>query len=180
MDEKKYSYDDFVAIIKRLRAPGGCPWDREQTHESLKPCLINECREVLEGIERLKRYGRAENLCEELGDLLLQVVLHACIAEEEGLFDMTDVTDGVSRKMIYRHPHVFADGKAGTSAEVLKNWEELKAREKQHQPESCPGLDTAQKETLYMEMLEILCADMKKQGIEPKTVLQNALNRLFP
>jgi MazG family protein len=118
-------FQDFVALIARLRAPGGCPWDREQTHESLKPMTIEEAYEVLEAIDE----GGDEELRGELGDLLLQVVFHSQIAAESGRFDVGGVIDHVSEKMIRRHPHVFGDVKAGSSGEVLRNWEALKAEE---------------------------------------------------
>lgn len=124
--DKKYTYEDFAEIIRQLRAEDGCPWDREQTHESLKPCLTEECQEVLDAIDN----GDDENLCEELGDVLLQVFMHSQIAAEEGKFTIEDVIDGVARKMVRRHPHVFGDGHAETSAEVLLNWEEIKRQEK--------------------------------------------------
>ena len=128
--KKEYSFNDFVDIIKRLRAPDGCPWDREQTHGSLRSCLIEEAYEVADGIDTFENTGDYENLCEELGDLLLQVVMHSVIAEEEENFTMEDVISGISEKMIRRHPHVFGEVKADTSQEVLKNWEEIKKEEK--------------------------------------------------
>jgi tetrapyrrole methylase family protein/MazG family protein len=117
----------LVSLIERLRAPGGCPWDREQTHESLKPMAIEEAYELVEAIDE----GRDEDLVGELGDLLLQVVFHAQIGAEEGRFTAKDVADRVSEKMVRRHPHVFGDDSARTSGEVLKNWETLKAAERQ-------------------------------------------------
>ena len=110
----------------RLRAPGGCPWDREQTHATLRTYLIEEAYEVLDAIES----GNSEALAEELGDLLLQVLFHADLARETGEFDVSDVITGIHDKMVRRHPHVFGDVKAETSGEVLKNWAQLKAREK--------------------------------------------------
>lgn len=119
------AFEAFVALIARLRAPGGCPWDREQTHESLKPMTIEEAYEVLEAIDE----GSDAELAGELGDLLLQVVFHAQIATEEGRFSVADVIAHVSEKMVRRHPHVFADDTARTSGEVLRNWEAIKAAE---------------------------------------------------
>ena len=113
--------------MARLRAPGGCPWDREQTHASLKPMAIEEAYELVEAIDE----GRDEDLVGELGDLLLQVVFHAQIGAEEGRFTAADVSDRVSEKMVRRHPHVFGDDGARTSGEVLRNWEALKAQERQ-------------------------------------------------
>ena len=99
--------EELMQTVARLRAPQGCPWDRAQTHESLKAACVEEAAEVVSGINILSETGRAQSLMEELGDLLLQVVMHAQIAEEEGLFTMEDVIRGINRKMIRRHPHVF-------------------------------------------------------------------------
>lgn len=128
---KKYTYEDFLEIIKTLRGENGCPWDRVQTHESLKPCMMEEAAELLASIRIYDRTGNPENMREELGDVLLQVAMHAQIASEEGLFTMEDVVDEVSRKMIRRHPHVFGTSSADTSEEALQNWEEIKKEEKQ-------------------------------------------------
>lgn len=127
---KKYTYEDFLEIIKALRSDNGCPWDRVQTHESLKPCMMEEAAELLASIRIYDRTGNPENMREELGDVLLQVVMHAQIASEEGLFTMEDVVDEVCRKMIRRHPHVFGTSSADTSEEALQNWEEIKKEEK--------------------------------------------------
>jgi MazG family protein len=116
----------FVELIARLRAPGGCPWDREQTHESVKPMTIEEAYEVAHAIEE----GDDEELLGELGDLLLQVVFHANIAEERGAFRLKQVLERVSDKMVRRHPHVFGEDGASTSGEVLRSWEAIKARER--------------------------------------------------
>ncbi|MBP3781259.1 MAG: tetrapyrrole methylase [Selenomonas sp.] len=112
-------------IVEVLRSEHGCPWDKEQTHESLKPACIEEAAEVLAGIDILKSTGKAENLKEELGDLLLQVVFHARLAEEAGLFNLDDVAKAASDKMERRHPHVFA----GVSAASV-DWEAIKKSEK--------------------------------------------------
>lgn len=119
-------FDEFVETIATLRGEGGCPWDIEQTHESLKKCLIDESQEVLDAIDARDD----ENLCEELGDLLLQVVMHAQIAAEEGRFTIEDVVRGVNEKMIRRHPHVFGDVKVDSLEDQLKLWEEIKKQEK--------------------------------------------------
>lgn len=128
---EKYTYEDFLDIIKALRSENGCPWDREQTHESLRPCMMEEAAEAVAAIRIFKETGNAENLREELGDVLLQVVMHARIAEEEGIFTMEEVVNEIAEKMVRRHPHVFGDGKADTSAQVLQNWEEIKKQEKE-------------------------------------------------
>jgi len=116
----------FVELIARLRAPGGCPWDREQTHESVKPLTIEEAYEVAHAIDD-KDDGE---LASELGDLLLQVVFHANIAQERGAFRLRDIIERVAEKMVRRHPHVFGDDLAATSGEVLRNWEAIKAQER--------------------------------------------------
>jgi MazG family protein len=116
----------FVELIARLRAPGGCPWDREQTHESVKPMTIEEAYEVAHAIDE-KDDGE---LAAELGDLLLQVVFHANIAEERGAFRLREIIERVAEKMIRRHPHVFGGDDAATSGEVLRNWEAIKAEER--------------------------------------------------
>ncbi|HJQ69491.1 MAG TPA: nucleoside triphosphate pyrophosphohydrolase [Blastocatellia bacterium] len=118
-------FSELVELISRLRAPGGCPWDREQTHESLKPMMLEEAYEVVEAIDE----GNDEEFVGELGDLLLQVVFHSQIATEQDRFTVADVIDRVSSKMIRRHPHVFGEEKAETSGEVLRNWEALKEAE---------------------------------------------------
>jgi len=118
-------FAELVELITRLRAPGGCPWDREQTHESLKPMLLEEAYEVIEAIDE----GNDEEFKGELGDLLLQVVFHSDIATEENRFTIADVIERVSSKMIRRHPHVFGEDTASTSTEVLRNWEAIKAAE---------------------------------------------------
>ncbi len=130
------AFADFVRLIARLRAPGGCPWDREQTHASLKPMTLEEAYEVLLAIDE----GTDEELAGELGDLLLQVVFHAEIAAGEGRFDVGDVIARVSEKMVRRHPHVFGEGdKAGTAGEVLRNWEALKAEERRASGKAAPA-----------------------------------------
>lgn len=129
-NNKQYTYKDLLEIIKMLRGENGCPWDREQTHESLKPCMMEEAAELLASIRIFDQTGNSENMREELGDVLLQVVMHAQIAEEEGFFTMADVVDEISRKMVRRHPHVFGTGSADTPEEVLMNWDEIKKQEK--------------------------------------------------
>jgi XTP/dITP diphosphohydrolase len=143
----RFRFDDLVAIMARLRGPGGCPWDREQTHASLGPYLLEETHEVLEAIAR----DDPAALREELGDLLLQVVFHAEISREAGGFNVDDVTDALTRKLIDRHPHVFASSPAATPDEVLAQWHALKREEAPSRgpldgvPASLPSLARAQK-----------------------------------
>ncbi len=123
-------FERLRGIMARLRAEDGCPWDREQTHASLKATCIEEAAEVICGINIYEETGNADNLKEELGDLIMNIFLHAQIAEEEGLFDIDDVLREISDKMIRRHPHVFGEVTVSDSGEVLKNWDEIKALEK--------------------------------------------------
>ena len=125
-ERTRYGYYDLVSVMQRLRAPGGCPWDREQTHESLKADLIEECYELNDAIDEQDD----AHIVEELGDVLMDVVFHSTIASEQGRFTENDVTDGIVKKMIYRHPHVFGTEKAETTEAVLKRWDELKQAEK--------------------------------------------------
>ncbi|MDO4262193.1 MAG: MazG family protein [Eubacteriales bacterium] len=122
-----YSYTELLDIIATLRGEGGCPWDKAQTHESLIPCLRDECEEVVQAIGEQDD----ENLCEELGDVLLQVLLHAQIASEEGRFTIGDVVNGLAEKMIRRHPHVFGDEEYGSPEQNKARWEEIKRQEKE-------------------------------------------------
>jgi len=118
--------DELRQTMARLRAPDGCPWDREQTHQTLARCLIDECSELLDTIDR----NDLPHMREELGDVLIQVVFHAQLAAERGDFDFDDVAREINAKLIRRHPHVFGDGRADNSAEVIEVWEKVKAGEK--------------------------------------------------
>ena len=121
-----YDVRDLEEIVRILRAPGGCPWDAEQTHESIRRNFLEEAYEAVEAIDE----GSPEHLEEELGDVLLQVVMHARMEQEAGRFDLDGVADGICKKLIYRHPHVFGDVSVSGTGEVLTNWEELKRKEK--------------------------------------------------
>jgi len=141
--DNEQTFSALADVIHRLRAPGGCPWDREQTHESLKPFIIEEAWELCDAIDG-KNPG---NICEELGDLLLQILLQAEIAEEKKNFDIKDVCNGIRNKLIHRHPHVFGDTNVSGSSEVVANWENIKRTEKKERtghlsgvPDSFPAL----------------------------------------
>jgi nucleoside triphosphate diphosphatase len=123
------TFNDLVALMARLRSPEGCPWDREQTYATLAPMLLEEAYEAFEAVEEA-REGRPEELRGELGDLLFQIVFYAQVASERGEFTMDDVVEAIHTKMVRRHPHVFGDASAEDSAEVLRNWEAIKAEEK--------------------------------------------------
>ncbi len=120
--------DELKATIARLRGPGGCPWDQEQTHATLVRCLIDEVSELIDTIDR----GDMAHMREELGDVLIQVVFHAQLAAEAGHFSLEDVAQEVNEKLVRRHPHVFGSGKLDTSEQVLVQWEQIKALEKKH------------------------------------------------
>ena len=180
LKKERYSFGDLVDIVKMLRGEGGCPWDREQDHKSIRDDLIEETYEVIEAIDT----EDPELLREELGDVLLQIVFHASISTDDKEFNIDDVTDEICRKMIYRHPHVFGNVSADTSEEVLRNWEKLKSDEKQRKtvtdklnaiPRQLPALMRATKvgkkascfdfpnkesviQKLYEEISELECA----------------------
>ena len=130
--KEKYDFNDLVDIMKILRSPDGCPWDRVQTHESIRQDFIEETYEAIEAIDT----SDTELLREELGDVMLQVVFHSVMEEEKGSFDIHDVCDEVCKKLIIRHPHVFSDTIADTPEEVLKNWDKIKMDTKSQKSQS--------------------------------------------
>ena len=150
-EERIGEFQSLIDIVARLRGPGGCPWDAEQTHESLKRNLLEECYETLEAIDG----GEPAELADELGDILVQVAFHADIARAAGEFDIADVLTAINRKLIRRHPHVFGDGSASDARQVERNWEQLKAEERRQAgkpepsamdsvPAALPALSAAQ------------------------------------
>lgn len=148
--KENYGFNDLVEIMKILRAPGGCPWDAVQTHESIKKDFIEETYEVIEAINKNDK----DLLCEELGDVLLQVVFHSQISEEENQFDVNDVCDGICKKLIERHPHVFGNVNVDSVEGVLDNWDTIKRKSKSQAtqgsamlkvPRELPALMRAQK-----------------------------------
>lgn len=164
MDMKKqYTFEEFVKIIEALRSENGCPWDKVQTHESLRPCMMEEAAELLAAIRIYKETGNAENMQEELGDIMLQAVMHSVIAKEEGLFTVEDVLSGISEKMIRRHPHVFGTMQVDGKEAIVQNWEEIKKQEKEGKswitsplreiPPELPSLTRAVKVTKKLDKL---------------------------
>lgn len=148
--KENYGIEDLLKIMEILRAPGGCPWDAEQTHESIKKSLIEETYEVIEAINQKDK----DLLKEELGDVLLQVVFHSQMEKESGDFDFSDVADGICKKLIERHPHVFGEVKVESTDEVLSNWDDIKRKSKGQKtqgssmmkvPRELPALMRAQK-----------------------------------
>ena len=196
--KEKYEFDDLLTIMELLRSEGGCPWDRAQTHESIRHNLLEETYEAVEAIDENDR----ELLLEELGDVLLQVVFHARISEEAGDFDIVDICDGVCRKLVRRHPHIFADEKRGSADEVLDRWEQIKVSEKKSQKcsdelervaKTLPALSRAQKvakkataagyelrevsdDAPIADKLFALCLQAQKEGIDAEEALRMKTN----
>ncbi len=156
-----YGFEDLVEIMKILRAPGGCPWDREQTHKSIRQNFIEETYEAIEAIDTEDR----ELLKEELGDVLLQVVFHSEMESEKGSFNINDVCDGVCKKLIVRHPHIFADVKADTADEVLKNWDNIKMKTKSQKTQS-DAMDSVSKSLPSLMRSEKLQKKAAKVGFD--------------
>lgn len=179
--EGQYTVDDLRAVMRLLRSPEGCPWDREQTHESIRKNLIEEAYEAAEAID----LASPEMLREELGDLLLQVVYHTCMAEEEGTFSFEDAADEVTRKMIVRHPHIFGDRTLSTAAEVSEMWEKVKAETK-HRDTPGEVLDAVAKTLPALTRAEKIAKKAKKAElpfpVSPDTAFEDAeglAKRLF-
>lgn len=137
---KYKNLEELIEVIRKLRAPNGCPWDREQTHASLRPNMIEEAYEAVDAIDD----NDMPHLREELGDVLLQVLLHSQIADEEGSFNIDDVAKELKDKLIHRHPHVFSDVKVNSPDEVMKNWDILKQEEKTHRKSAMDGVSKSQ------------------------------------
>ena len=200
-NKELYTMDDLCEIMKYLRV--GCPWDKEQTHESIRTCFIEEVYEVCDAIDKKD----PDLMCEELGDVLLQVVFHAQMAEEDGEFNLADSIDGICRKLIIRHPHVFGDVKADTSGEVLANWDKIKADTKGQKtvadtvrdvPKALPALMRAQKtakraakgDSYELESRELdfdslgeelfkLCSAAQRAGIDAEEALTRYCDRFI-
>ena len=167
-----YDVNDLVEIVRILRSPGGCPWDAEQTHESIRRDFLEETYEVAEAIDE----GSTEHLKEELGDVLLQVALHTRMEEEQGNFNLNDVADGVCKKLIYRHPHVFGDVSVSGTGEVLTNWEALKRKEK-HQATHTDALNSVARSLPALWRAEKVQKKAKKAGFDWPDV-SSALDKL--
>lgn len=200
-NQDRYTMEDLIRITALLRAPGGCPWDREQTHQSVRKCVIEEAYEVAEAIDM----ASDAMLKEELGDLLFQAVFHAQIAQEAGRFTMEDVISDVAKKMVERHPHVFGEVIATDTESALSTWDSAKRKEKQHKDtaqamnavaRTLPALMRAQKlihksadampveaapcqnETELAEALFALCAAADRLGVDAEQIL-DAKNEAF-
>lgn len=166
--EKTYNYQELIEIIKMLRGENGCPWDKEQTHQSLIPCLLEESYELVEALQN----DDTKLMEEELGDVLMQVLMHAQIASEDGKFGMDEVVNGIATKLVYRHPHVFKEGEhLETADEVSEVWEQLKKKEKKEDSawmamdrvaKSLPALMRTQK----VQKKAIKTGKLENEGIE--------------
>ena len=167
MSKTEYKFEDLLETMDILRAPGGCPWDREQSHQSIRKELIEETYEAIEGIDA----GDDEIMCEELGDILLQVVFHANIAKDRGAFDIDKISDGACKKLIYRHPHVFGDISVENSDEVLRNWDELKKKEKKQESKADVLLSVSKALPSLMRAQKL----SKKAGVcdSPEQIIEN-------
>ncbi len=161
-NKQKFTTDDLLKIIKILRGKGGCPWDAEQTHKSIIPGLIEETYETVEAIEK----ENPDMLCEELGDVLLQVIFHADISADEGNFTYDDVVSGICKKMITRHPHVFGNVSVENSDEVLKNWDKIKAETKS-QSNLYQKLDSVAKPLPALMRIQKLIHKAAKENVRP-------------
>ena len=161
LDKERYTTDDLRRIVAVLRAPGGCPWDRQQTHASIRKNFIEECYEAVEAIDR----GDDALLCEELGDVLLQVGLHTQMASERSAFNWDDVTDGICRKLIERHPHVFGDTQVTGVENVLRNWDAIK-RESKGQGTASAAMDSVPRQLPALMRAQKLQSKAAKAGFD--------------
>ena len=171
-DKPTYNCQDLREIVHILRHPGGCAWDQEQTHESIRRNFLEEAYEVAEAIDE----GDPEHLREELGDVLLQVVFHSSIEEDAGRYDLDAVADGVCKKLIYRHPHVFGDVAVHSTVEILSNWDELKKKEK-HQETQADAVDAVARSLPALWRAEKMKKKAAKAGFDWRDV-SGALDKL--
>ena len=174
--KERYDWEDLLTIMRILRAPGGCPWDREQTHQSIRRNFLEETYEALDAIDR----DSAPDMQEELGDVLLQVVFHAAMEEERGRFTPDDVVDGVAQKLVFRHAHVFGSAQAAAdSAEALEDWEAQKKQEKGYTSVETGGAVDAPhgvREELG-DALFALCKIAQMSGVDPEDALHRACDK---
>ena len=174
--QNTFSFLDLVDIMKLLRAPGGCPWDREQTHASIRENMLEEAYEVAEAID----LNDPDLLCEELGDVLLQVVFHAEMSEEEQSFSMDSVIDGVCKKLIERHPHIFSDLHVNDSGEVLNNWDAIKQKSK-NRKNVYEELDGICRALPALMRAEKIARKLRKRSISvPCDIAEKKLSELAP
>ena len=171
----KYNIEDLLEIMRILRAPGGCPWDAEQNHESIKKNLFEETYEVIEAVNK----NDTELLKEELGDVLLQVVFHAAMEEEKGVFNFSDVADGICKKLIERHPHVFGDITISGTDEVLTNWDAIKRNSKK-QKTTTQAMDSVPRELPALMRAAKLQSKAAKAGVEVDGDVSSYISAMVP
>lgn len=173
---KKYSFEDLLDIMEKLRGENGCPWDREQTHESIKRSIMEEGYELIEAIDS----GNPEKMADESGDLLLQVVFHAQIGKETGEYDINDVTDAICRKLIHRHPHVFGDKNIETAEAVLDNWDAIKRNDREQKTitEELKGVSKYLPALTRAEKIQSKAAKAGYFFTEVKSVADSCANKL--
>ncbi len=176
-DKSSYNIDDLVTLVRILRDPvTGCKWDMEQTHTSVRHNFVEEAYEVVDAIDA----DDVDMLCEELGDVLLQVFLHTEMEYEKGTFDLDKVCDGICKKLIFRHPHIFADTKVGSTDDILKNWDELKKKEKSQKSlkDSIDGITKALPALMYVKKLQKVLGQntVPKLGDDATTALQTVID----
>ena len=178
LEKNKYDFDDLCSLVSVLRSENGCPWDREQTNKSIRNCIIDETYEFIEGLDR----DDDKLMCEELGDVLFQVIFHSDIKSDAGIFNVNDVIDGICKKMILRHPHVFGSASVENSQQVLVNWENIKNHEKQRKTpyeqldsvsKALPSLMRAQK----LQSKAAKCGLLQKHGLDD--AIENAESALL-
>ena len=157
-----HTYEDFLKVIEELRSEHGCPWDREQTNKSIRNCFIDETYEFIEGLDT----DDNKLMCEELGDVLFQIIFHADIKSDNNSFDINEIIDGICKKMILRHPHVFGDVSVKNSGEVLVNWENIKNDEKSRKT-PYEQLDSVSKSLPSMMRAQKLISKAKKNCLKP-------------
>ncbi len=169
--KNNYNFEDLCNLVSVLRSDDGCPWDREQTNESIRNAFIEETYEFVEGLD----LGDDKLMCEELGDVLFQIVFHADLKSDSNAFDMGDVIDGICKKMIIRHPHVFSDTRVENSSEVLVNWENIKNYEKQRKT-PYEQLDSVAKSLPSLIRAQKLRAKAEKNNLCEKCILEDSVN----
>ena len=171
LSKNNYNINDLCNLVSVLRSEDGCPWDREQTNKSIRNCIIDETYEFVEGLDT----DDDKLMCEELGDVLFQVVFHSDIKQDEKVFDINNVIDGICKKMILRHPHVFGSTSVENSAEVLVNWENIKNNEKQRKT-PLEQLESVSKALPSLMRAQKLQAKAVKNNLLEKATFENAIN----
>lgn len=173
LNKEKYTFNDLCNLVSVLRSEDGCPWDREQTNKSIRNSFIDETYEFIEGLDN----NDDKLMCEELGDVLFQIIFHSDIKKDASVFDINDVIDGICKKMILRHPHVFGDVSVNGSADVLVNWENIKNDEK-HRKTPYEQLDSVSKSLPSLMRAQKLISKAEKNNLIEKSTFKDAINRI--